>query len=208
MTQYAVIEADPPWLYKTWSDAGNAILSRDHYDLMSSLDIKALPVADLAADNCALFLWATWPLLPVALAVGAAWGFEYKTCAFDWVKRSPVADGWHFGMGQAATRANSEPCLFFSRGNPKRLDAGISQIVSLDTPDALQNGQMALIQRVTRHSAKPEMVYSRIEHLFAGPFLRLFARDARPGWTSLGNELTGKDIRDDMRNLIAQEASV
>jgi len=201
MNRFAVIEADPPWTYETWSERGNGIAAR-HYGLMTNEAIKALPVHKIAADSCALFLWATWPLLPVALEVGKAWGFEYKTCAFDWVKRNPDADSWHFGMGQSCTRANSEPCLFFSKGKPKRLDAGVPQIVSYHTPDALRNGQTAFIERVGHHSAKPVGVYDRIQRLFDGPYLRLFARENIPGWTSLGNEITGNDIRRDIGNLI------
>jgi N6-adenosine-specific RNA methylase IME4 len=79
--RYNIIYADPPWTYKDKASAGfrGAYYK---YPLMSLADIKAMNVNDIAAANTVLFLWATMPLLAEALAVMAAWGFTYKTCAF------------------------------------------------------------------------------------------------------------------------------
>lgn len=203
---FRVLEADPPWTYRTWSDKGNAIALR-HYDLMTDEDLLALPIAPLMASDSVLFLWATFPKLPLALQVGQAWGFEYKTAAFVWVKRNRQTNSWFMGNGQSCTRANAEPCLFFSRGQPERLDRGTNQIVS-DTSPLSYVGQgdfladlgfdNALVAPVGRHSAKPAEAYRRMEGLFEGPRLRLFAREQRAGWTSMGNELSGLDIREEL----------
>src|SRR5215210_1732039 len=97
---YAAIMADPPWRFATWSYKGrdrspDFVLPRAkqrennperHYQTMDLDEIKALPVADLAAPNCTLFLWAIDPMLPQALEVGKAWGFTYKTVGFYWAK--------------------------------------------------------------------------------------------------------------------------
>lgn len=72
---------------------------RSPYPVMATPDIAALPVADLAAKDCALFLWATYPKLKDAFEVMEGWGFEYKTVAFTWVKVNPSGVGFHFGLG-------------------------------------------------------------------------------------------------------------
>lgn len=78
MKQYNVIYADPPWEYKTYSNKGKGRSAERHYPTMTLEQIKALPVADIAADNCALFMWTTTPLLEDSFAVLRAWGFQYK----------------------------------------------------------------------------------------------------------------------------------
>ena len=73
-------------------------------------ELCALPVADLAASDSALFLWATFPQLPEALRLIHAWGFQYKSVAFVWLKKNKKADSWFYGLG-FWTRANAEVCL-------------------------------------------------------------------------------------------------
>jgi len=80
--KFQVIYADPPWTFKTWSETGKGRSAEQHYTCLSMQQIRELPVADLAADDCALFLWTTDPLLPQALDLIAKWGFTYKTVAF------------------------------------------------------------------------------------------------------------------------------
>jgi N6-adenosine-specific RNA methylase IME4 len=184
---FKAIYADPPWRFATWNKAtavkrrasGTNVCAAVHYDTMSTADILALPVADLAADDCCLFMWISWPMLPDALALMEAWGFQYKTCAFDWVKaRNTQPDFFEdeipalMGMGYW-TRANSEVCLLGTRGKPKRLNADVRQ---------------AIIEPRREHSRKPDCVPSRIERLVEGPYLELFARTQRPGWTVWGNQ--------------------
>ena len=69
-----------------------------------------MPVADLAAPDSALFLWATFPQLPEALRLIEAWGFTYKSVAFVWLKKNKKADSWFYGLG-FWTRGNAEICL-------------------------------------------------------------------------------------------------
>jgi N6-adenosine-specific RNA methylase IME4 len=71
------------------------------------------------------------------------------------------------------TRANSEVCLLATRGKPKRLNADVRQ---------------AIVEPRRQHSRKPDCVPGRIERLVAGPYLELFARTKRPGWTVWGNQ--------------------
>jgi len=104
--KYNIILADPPWPCNS---------AKKHYKLMPVNEICALPVAELAAPDCALFLWVTFPTLPHAFDVIKAWGFSYQTVVFVWVKRNRVTDGYFFGMGQW-TRANAEICLFATKG--------------------------------------------------------------------------------------------
>lgn len=143
---------------------------------MSEAEIIALPVKDVAASDSVLFLWACWPTLKQALRIIDAWGFQYKTCAFSWLKVNK--DGSPFsGLGYW-TRANSEMCLLATRGKPKRLAADVAQ---------------GILAPRREHSRKPDCTHERIERLVAGPRLELFGRQSRPGWTVWGNEATKFD---------------
>lgn len=171
---YDVIYADPPWTYKDKASAGKRGASYK-YDLMSLEDICGLDVSQKCEKDATLFMWATWPLLKDALAVMDAWGFEYKTCAFLWVKTNPKSGTPFMGMGNW-TRSNTEPCLLGVKGSPKRVSASVMQPV---------------ISPRLRHSEKPSEVRSRIETLM-GPGakkLELFSRHIVPGWDSFGNQV-------------------
>ena len=87
-----------------------------------------MPVADLAAPDSALFLWATFPQLPEALRLIEAWGFTYKSVAFVWLKKNKKADSWFYGLG-FWTRGNAEICLLATKGHPKRQAANIHQFI-------------------------------------------------------------------------------
>jgi N6-adenosine-specific RNA methylase IME4 len=100
------------------SGKGKQRSAERYYDTSSIEAIKALPVAPLAADDCALFMWAVMPELPGALEVIKAWGFEYKTAGFTWVKQNKSGEGLFTGMGYW-TRSNAEICLFATRGSPQ-----------------------------------------------------------------------------------------
>jgi N6-adenosine-specific RNA methylase IME4 len=185
---FGAILADPPWRFRTWNNAtavqrgtnGTNVCAATHYRTMAIEDIAALPVAKLAAEDCALFLWVCWPTLEDAWELLKSWGFGYKTCAFDWTKaHAGQIDMFRddvdalMGMGYW-TRSNTEPCLLATRGRPKRLHADVRQ---------------GIIEPRREHSRKPECVHDRIERLVAGPYLELFARATRPGWTTWGNEV-------------------
>lgn len=170
--KYSVIYADPPWSFDVWSGAGKDRAAENHYPTMTQADIEALPVADMAADDCALIMWAVMPQLPEALAVIKAWGFEYKTCAFVWVKTTQDGERPATGMGYW-TRANAEICLLATRGSPARLNADVHQVI---------------MSPRTEHSRKPDEVAARIERLLPGPYLEMFARSPREGWDVWGNQ--------------------
>lgn len=171
--KYSVIYADPPWEFKVYSGKGKMRSAERHYDTMSLADIAALPVEALAADSCALFMWAVMPELPGALELLKAWGFNFKTVAFTWVKQNRGGEGLFTGMGYW-TRANAEICILATRGSPMRLAMDVHQVI---------------MAPVREHSRKPDETVPRIERLLAGPYLELFAREQRPGWTTWGNEI-------------------
>lgn len=178
--RFTAIYADPPWRY---ADRGCNGAAEGHYPTMPLDDICRLPVARLAAPDAVLFLWATYPLLPGALRVVDAWGFKYKSIAFQWVKTyKPKKDGTAkptFGLGRW-TRGNTEPCLLATRGRPSRVDNAVSQLVL----------EEVVVSPLTRHSAKPPEVRDRIVRLLGDvPRLELFAREHTPGWHTWGNQL-------------------
>ena len=168
--KFSVIYADLLWAFEVYSGKGKQRSAERYYDTSSLEAIKALPVSQLAADGCALFLWGVCPELPGALAVIEAWGFEYKTFGFLWVKQNPGGKGLFTGMGYW-TRANPEFCLLATRGSPRRLAMDVHQII---------------VAPVGEHSSKPGEARARIERLLAGPYLELFARGTAGGWTAWG----------------------
>jgi N6-adenosine-specific RNA methylase IME4 len=171
--RFAVICADPPWRYETWSAKGQGRSAEQHYRTAGVDEIKQFPVAQLAADDCTLLLWATWPCLLDALDVITAWGFTYKTAAFVWVKQNRSGLGLFTGLGKW-TRANTEPCLLATRGSPHRQARDVHQVI---------------LSPVAAHSRKPDEAQVRIERLLAGPYLELFARRPTPGWTVWGDQI-------------------
>ena len=173
--KYSIIYADPPWTFKTYSPKGAEQRSaQSHYKCMSRDEIQALPIQSIADDNCILFLWVTWPCLQEGIDLIKKWGFTYKTCAFNWVKKNRKTDSWFWGLG-FWTRSNSEVCLLATKGNPKRASKGVHQVC-----DA----------RIREHSRKPDEVRERIVELCGDlPRIELFARQQAEGWDSWGNEV-------------------
>jgi len=197
--------ADPPLHFNSYTalqmqnpESGRHV--ERHYDTMSLADIKALPIASLAnPEGCHLFLWATGPCLPQAFEVITAWGFRYSSVAFTWAKLKKSFNGeqlrvlptsasdFHTGLG-LTTRKNAEFCLLARRGNARRLAKDVRELI---------------IAPVREHSRKPDETYERIERYAAGPFLELFGRQSRPGWTVRGNEATKFDKEDPNAGQIA-----
>jgi N6-adenosine-specific RNA methylase IME4 len=167
-----VIYADPPWLFRTWSAKGTGRSAISHYDCLRCEALAALPVAGLAAPDCALFLWVTDPFLPEGLELIRAWGFEYKTVGFYWVKKNRKSEGFFTGLGHW-TRANPEQCLLATRGHPKR---------------RVRNVRKLVISPLREHSRKPDEVRERIERLVPGPYVELFARESKLGWDCWGDQ--------------------
>lgn len=174
MKKYNIIYADPPWSYKVYSKKGLGRSAESHYPTMSLEDIQALPIRDLAATDCILFMWTTIPLLQDCFSVMHAWGFTYKTVAFVWIKQNRKSDSLFWGMGHW-TRANAEFCMLATKGHPKRKSAGVHQVI---------------ISHIEEHSKKPDEARERILRLAGDlPRVELFARGKKDGWDAWGNEV-------------------
>lgn len=174
MKKYNIIYADPPWNYDDKSKHRGG--AERHYGTMTVSELMNMDVNSVAAEDCVLLLWATFPNLPAALSVIEAWGFKYKTIGFNWVKRNKIADSWFWGMGNW-TRSNSEVCLLAVKGNPKRVAKNIHSVLD---------------SRISKHSKKPDIVREKIVDLCGDlPRLEMFARQAAEGWDAFGNEVSG-----------------
>lgn len=171
MKKYQIIYADPPWAYR---NMGNIqATANSHYQTMTNKDICELPVGGVSDDNCILFLWATFPKIQEALDVIKAWGFEYKTVGFVWIKKNKNLTNF-FGVGWY-TKSNAEVCLIGVKGKAPKISNSISQIIETVRE---------------RHSQKPNEVRKKIIQ-FCGdiPRIELFAREKTEGWDVWGNEV-------------------
>lgn len=163
---FGCVLADPPWSFRTYGKKRRRTRTRRApYGVMSLDDIKALPVEQVCARDCLLFMWTVSHLQSAAIDVAAAWGFKPVSVAFVW-------DKGRMGMGYW-TRQEVEICHLFKRGNPRRLSKGVRSLIKAPRRE---------------HSRKPDEQYGRIQKLVDGPYLELFARQAWPGWSSWGNE--------------------
>ena len=182
---FGCIVADPPWRFKSNSESRPERNAMRHYDCMSLDAIAALPVKDLAADDCALFLWITSPFLVIGahLPIMRAWGFKPSGIGFTWLKLNKSAGKLFFTRdifmgGGLTTRKNAEFVVLGKRGRSVRRDAGVHEVI---------------VDHRREHSRKPDEAFARIERYCAGPYLDLFSRETRPGWTSWGAEATKFD---------------
>jgi N6-adenosine-specific RNA methylase IME4 len=171
--QYRVILADWPANFDTYSKKGAAKSPQRHYPTMSLAEVCALPIGALAAPDCALFFWATWPRIFDAQVIMRRWGFKYSGLAWEWFKYNFDTEKFAFGPGYG-TRKNLEPCLLAKRGSP--------QLLSRSERDFI-------FAKRREHSRKPEEQYAPIERMYAGPRIEVFARQRRPGWDAWGNQL-------------------
>ncbi len=172
MFGYGAILADPPWYFRNFSAKGEVKNPVAHYACMSSAEIAALPISQLAAPDCALLMWATAPMLPDAIDLMRAWGFTFKS-AGAWAKQSSTGNAWAFGTGYCF-RSAAEFFLLGTMGKPKVQSRSVRNLI---------------VAPVREHSRKPDCQYEMVESLFAGPYAELFSRTARPGWDSWGNEV-------------------
>lgn len=169
---YRAILADPPWTFKLRSAKGAHKSPQRHYECMGWHDLAALPVRELAAPSCMLFMWATWPKIADALALMRAWGFTYKSGG-AWLKTTASGKP-AFGTGYTL-RSSCEPFLIGALGAVKYVSRSERNVIT-----ALRR----------EHSRKPDEQYGIIERLIpGGPYAELFARTTRPGWDSWGNEV-------------------
>lgn len=204
--KYKTIYADPPWQFQNRTGKVAPEHKRlNRYPTMQLDDIKQLPVSEVAADKCHLYLWVPNALLPEGLEVMKAWGFEYKTnIVWEKIRKDGMPDGRGVGF---YFRNVTELLLFGIKGDKNRtLDAGRSQV--------------NLIRAMKReHSRKPDEFIPLIESCSSAPYLELFARGNRPGWDMWGNQATddyeptwntyanhtiaGSATRDDSQQIIA-----
>lgn len=153
-----------------------------HYKTMSIKEIKKLGenVQKLAADDCLLFMWVTFPNLKEGLEVIEKWGFKYKTLGFSWIKTNKKNKKPFFGIG-FYTKSNCEVCLIGIKGKPGKIIK--SNKVS-----------SCIISERREHSRKPDEVRERITELVGQvPKIELFARQSADGWDCWGNEVGGED---------------
>lgn len=176
--KFGTIIADPPWDYLPTSRQESLRGYTDrHYEPLSTDELCALPVGDLASDRSVLLLWTTFPFIADAQRIIAAWGFEYVT-GLAWVKADPRTNVVGYGVG------------YWFRGAVELVLVGKRRA-------SYRSQWVGLIHPGLEHSRKPASLHQLAEATYPGPRLELFAREQRPGWTTLGDECPGdgQDIR-------------
>lgn len=181
MNKYKIIYADPPWQYqKKLEGHGKMQMALRHYSTMPIEEIKALNVAELADENCILFLWTTFRKLPWGLDVIKSWGFEYKTLGFSWIKLTK-SNTPHRGLG-FYTRQNCEVCLIGTKGSTAEM------VIA-------HNVSSTILKQREAHSKKPDEARQFFVELVGDvPRIELFARKKAEGWDSWGDEIVS-DIK-------------
>lgn len=173
--KFSTIYADPPWRFQNRTGKVAPEHKRlNRYDTMDLEAIKAMPVEQIAAQKCHLYLWVPNALLPDGLEVMKAWGFEYKgNIVWEKVRKDGQPDGRGVGF---YFRNVTEILLFGVRGDNNRTLAPA-------------RSQVNLIRTQKReHSRKPDEIIPIIERCSPGPFIELFARGDRKGWAMWGNQ--------------------
>jgi N6-adenosine-specific RNA methylase IME4 len=173
--KFQTIMADPPWRFTNRTGKMAPEHKRlNRYETMTLADICALPVSEVAQEPAHLYMWVPNALLPEGLEVMKAWGFHYKSnIIWHKIRKDGGSDGRGVGF---YFRNVTEVLLFGTRGKGARtLAPGRRQVNMMET-------------RKREHSRKPDEQYDLIEACSRGPFLELFARGTRPGWTYWGNQ--------------------
>lgn len=182
---YRTIYADPPWKFATRSDrgGGRAKSPSNHYAVETLEALARLPIAAIAAQNCWLFMWTTWPHLLQAIDLAASWSdpanpWRYRTGG-TWAKQArhgpgfKGTPGWQFGTGYIF-RSASEPLLVFGRGDPAWLS---------------RSERNLWVAPIREHSRKPAETRRMLERATQGPRIELFGREAPgPEWDVWGME--------------------
>jgi N6-adenosine-specific RNA methylase IME4 len=180
--QAGAILADPGIVFRTYSAKGEGRSPQRHYRCSPIDELMQLPIAELAAADCFLFLWIPPRSVYLAKPLMEAWGFAFSGRAFEWAKLNkrvvntrPIADSKNWFMGNGyGTRHNTEDCWLGRRGKPQRKSKGVRELI---------------VAPIREHSRKPDEVYQRIEALCAGPYVELFARQQWPGWICVGDQV-------------------
>lgn len=191
--KFDVLYIDPPWPYGKQTTGTNH--AEKHYDLMTIEDIYALPIKELVSKKGLVFLWATCPKLHLATKCFEEWGLHYRGVAYDWVKinkKGEIINGQ--GVPPTYTKPTTEKLLFGSHSDHGR-----------PLPLNLFGQQQVVLHPRGKHSEKPEKFRELIVAQLGDrvSYCELFAREEREGWTCLGNEITGNDIRVDIEKCLA-----
>lgn len=179
--KFKTIYIDPPW-----PEYGGGKIKRGadkHYPLMSLKEIKALDIDGIADERCHLYLWVTNNFLEEGLECVKGWGFKYITL-ITWMKD-------RIGLGQYY-RGITEHCIFARK-----------EVLPYKIIDGKRaQGQTGFIVNRVKHSEKPEIMIEMIEKVSYPPYIELFAREKRNGWTSIGFDIDGLDIEESLKRLI------
>ncbi|HGY9574959.1 MT-A70 family methyltransferase [Vibrio fluvialis] len=179
--KYGLIYADPPWDFDDKKTGGSMKSGAEqvYKNVMTIADIMALPVPEIAADNCVLVMWWVGPMPQEAIDTVKAWGFKLKNMnGFVWEKLTRANGKLFFGMGHW-TRGGAESAIIAVKGKPKRINASVRSVIRA---------------RVGEHSAKPEEARKRCVKLVGKdiPRIELFGRgETKKGWHVFGNEYYG-----------------
>jgi len=178
MGKFNVILSDCPWQY---DDKAGKRGADKHYATLSMKELMFLRVGDLAAENCAHFMWVTGPFMLEGIRLLRAWGFRYRNIAFTWIKTNRKSGTLFTGMGHY-TRSNPEFVLLGIKGKMERKSASVHSVI---------------MAPMISHSAKPPEIRDRIVELFGDvPRLEMFARAPWEGWEQTGLELDNLDVRE------------
>jgi N6-adenosine-specific RNA methylase IME4 len=171
---YGTILADPPWRFLNRTGKVAPEHKRlNRYETLSTDEIKSIPVSQVMSNKSHLYLWVPNALLMDGIEVMKAWGFEYKTnLVWHKIRKDGGPDGRGVGF---YFRNTTELILFGVKGSFRTLAPGRSQVNIIRS-------------QKQEHSRKPDELYSIIEKCSPGPFLEMFARDARKGWRVFGNQ--------------------
>lgn len=192
---YGVVCIDPPYTFETWSDLGKDRSAENHYLCQSDAWLAELPIKRLTRPDTALCVWAIDPKIEDTYRLIRAWGFIPVTPLFTWVKLTPNCPETefrpHMGMGYY-TRKNPEMAIAAER--PDMFESEISVLGRREeTPQRKSRSvRQLIVAPVREHSRKPDEMYQRVEDMFDGPYLELFARHnpARPPyWDAWGREV-------------------
>tara|TARA_R100001244_G_C5111313_1_gene121243 strand:+ start:33 stop:590 length:558 start_codon:yes stop_codon:yes gene_type:complete len=174
--EYNIIYADPPWSYRDKRNTHKRICggALSHYETLTMEEIYNLPIKEISAENCYLFLWVTFPNLIDCVKTFDYWGFTYKTLGFSWVKLNKINKKPFFGIGYY-TKSNAEVCLLGIKGKVKPKSNFVSSVI---------------MEPRDKHSKKPSIVRDKIVELCGDlPRIELFARQKIEGWDSWGKEI-------------------
>ena len=177
---------DPPWPYeKTGEHKKLSGYVQKEYETLSVESLKALPIGEVISKY--IFLWTTGPFVGEGLDVLKSWGFEYKT-QLVWYKTNGLGVGYWF-------RGDHEIVLVAKKHG---------------APSVRTNERSVFKSKRLGHSKKPEYIHRVAEKLFPGPYIEIFGRQSRDGWTVLGNEAPGdgRDIRQSLRLLLESPDAV